>query len=505
MSQTPDTPHRHRRTLGVAAALAAVLGLSAGVDALNGSDARAQVAAKVESQTRPNFGLLLDPPTRTRPRASHRRWSYRDHHHRRDWRPDHGRYPPPRMEEVVLVDCGGNPGSGALEAAVARVAPGGTLIIRARGGPCVGWLNIDRPMTIMGETGFDSRDWATNPTATIQAPDGLPCMTVAQGVRVEVRDVVFESRNAGDAACVIGYGAQLIFNRSGFRHGGDETAIYLDGGLLDIRNSVIEASTVAPAIVADAATVTAYELDISQAQVGMELIPGPGQTSRLTRVSMKGIEAPNTFGPRSIGLIVRAQRDYGRVEVHNSRICGYVEGVAIEGASVEILNSRICRADKGAVLYNGELVLADSRVRADTLGVAALSGRAVITDNIFSGVREVVFAESRATVERSGNRVYSRHDICRPQFRPRYRNRYEPYFDSYGGSNDWRCEYDPYPRDWWAEEDGWMGFPYYDDSYHLQGYDRFQQGYGWYDRDGRYIEDDRYIGDRRWGGRGWRR
>ena len=36
VSQTPDTPRRHRRTLGVAAALAAVLGLSAAVDALNG-------------------------------------------------------------------------------------------------------------------------------------------------------------------------------------------------------------------------------------------------------------------------------------------------------------------------------------------------------------------------------------------------------------------------------------------------------------------------------------
>ena len=67
MSQKPAAPRHPRRVLGVAAALAAVLGLSAGADVLNGSDARAQVAAKVESQTRPNFGILLDPPTRTRP------------------------------------------------------------------------------------------------------------------------------------------------------------------------------------------------------------------------------------------------------------------------------------------------------------------------------------------------------------------------------------------------------------------------------------------------------
>src|SRR5690606_38016439 len=106
----------------------------------------------------------------------------------------------------------------------------------------------------------------------------------------------------------------------------------------------------------------------------MELIPGAGQTSRLSRVSMRGVEAPNNFGPRSIGLIVRAARDYGRVEVASSRICGYVEGVAVEGASVEVRDSRICRADKGAVLYNGELTLTGNRVRADTLVWASASG-----------------------------------------------------------------------------------------------------------------------------------
>ncbi len=75
---------------------------------------------------------------------------------------------------MVLIDCGGNPGSGGLENAVARVAPGGTLIIRGRAGACVGWLNIDKPMTIMGDAGFDRRDWDRSPSATIQAPTACP-------------------------------------------------------------------------------------------------------------------------------------------------------------------------------------------------------------------------------------------------------------------------------------------------------------------------------------------
>lgn len=457
------------------------------------SPAKAQTAARVEAQTRPNFGVLLDPPTRGRYRSSHRRWNHGD-------RRGPGWFPPPPIggqEEVVLVDCGGNPGTGAVESAVHRVRPGGTLIIRARGGPCVGWLNIDKPLTIIGEGGFDPREWSHNPTATLQAPDGVPCLTVAQGVRVEIRDVVFASPRGGDAACVVGYGAEILMNRVGFRHAGDEAAIYADGGLLDIRNTVIDAQTVAPAIVADGASLNAYEMVVTGAQVGLELTPGTGTPSTLSAITLIGSEQPNNFGPRAIGVIVRSSRDYGRVDISNAKICGYVEGVAVEGASVSITGSRICKADKGAVLYNGELTLTDSRIRARNIGVAAASGRAIVRNNVFAGVRDVIYSEDRAVVQAGNNRVWSRYDVCRPAFQPRYRDRYSPYFGG-GGNNGYACQNSPYPRNWWDEEEGSLGMPYADDAYSLDGYDRYQQGYGWYDSNGRYIQDDRYRGDDRW-------
>ena len=495
---THPTLRRLLKSLKALAAPAAVLG-AVGALALVDDGAQAQVAAKIESQTRPNFGLLLQPPVQARPRG-HRRWSYGTHR-------GHGYAPPPprpTLEEVVLVDCGGNPGTGAVEAAVHRVRPGGTLIIRARGGPCVGWLNVDKPMTILGDgQGFDPRDWNRNPAPTLQAPDGLPCVTIAPGVRVEIRDVVFASPNAGDAACVVNYGGQAILNRVGFRHAGDEAAIYSDGGLVDLRNAVIEADTVSAAVVGEGATLTAYETTILRALSGVDLTPGPGEPSLIQNVTMRGTEAPNNFGPRAIGLIVRAQRDYGRVEVTNTLISDYAEGVAVEGASVLVRDTRITRVDKGAVLYNGELTLDRSRVRADTVGVAAAAGRAVVTNNVFARVRQVYYEEARAIVDAEGNVVYSRA-LCRAQFRPRYRDRYEPYFGA--GGPGWRCAYDSYPQDWWRQEDGYFGYGYEDDGgYYLDGYDRYQQGYGWYDRDGRYIRDDRYHGDRRWSGGGWRR
>jgi hypothetical protein len=494
----PRTPAPKAALRALAAPVAAVLGLLV-LPPLAGDAAEAQTAARVESQTRPNFGLLLQPPAQTRPRA-HRRFGPDRHHAYRPHLPPR----PPVLEEVVLVDCGGNPGSGAIEAAVRRVRPGGTLILRARGGPCVGWLDVDRPMTILGDgAGFDPREWNRQPTATLQAPDGLPCLTVAPGVRVEVRDVVFASPNAGDAPCVANYGGQAILNRVGFRHAGDEPAVLSDGGLVDLRNAVVEAETVAPAILADGATLTAYEVTVVGATSGVDITPGAGEPSLLQNVTLRGDATPNNFGPRAIGLIVRAARSAGRVDVSNVLISDYAEGLAVEGASVGVVDSRITRVDKGVVLYNGELSLTRSRIRAGTVGVAAAAGRAVVTDNVFSGVREVFYEEPRAVIEASGNRVYSR-ELCRASYRPRWRDRHEPYWSS--GGPGWSCVRDSYPRDWWEEEDGYFGYPYEDYGVgYPEGYDRFQQGYGWYDRDGRYVPDDRHVGDRRWGGGGfWR-
>jgi hypothetical protein len=50
---------------------------------------------------------------------------------------------------------------------VRRVPPGGTLTIRSTGGACVGWLNIDKPMTVRGSGGYAGQ-------ITLQAPKACP-------------------------------------------------------------------------------------------------------------------------------------------------------------------------------------------------------------------------------------------------------------------------------------------------------------------------------------------
>jgi hypothetical protein len=482
-----------RTPLGLIAGAALFAATVAGSTLLDAPAAKAQVAAQVESETRPNFGVLLQPPTRARNRSAHRRYDYR--RHRPDW--DGPGYPShrPGTEEVVLVDCGGNPGSGAVEDAVRRVRPGGTLILRARAGACVGWLNIDKPMTIIGEGGYDPRDRNGQFDPTLQAPDGLPCMTVASGVRVEIRDMVFASPRAGEAACIVGYGAEIVLNRVGFRHAGDEAAIYADGGLLDVRNARMDAQTIAPAIVADGAGLTLHDVSIEGAQVGVEVTPGAATPARITRSTIRGTGAPNAFGPRSIGLLVRSGRDVGRVEVDDSTICGFAEGVAIEGASVDINRSRICRADKGAVLYNGELKLTNSRVRASGIGVLAGSGLALVTGNSFSGGGDSRYwlpfwSEPRAVLEAEDNRVWSTAR-CRPSYFQRRGGWGSQYGVRGGGGQGWECVYASYPRDWWDQEDGLFGVSYADEAYVIEGYDSYRRGYGWYNREHRYVNGDR--------------
>lgn len=490
---SPVRARAWRAGLRALAAPAALLGLLA-LTPLTGGTAQAQTAARVEAQTRPNFGLLLQPPAQARPRA-HRRFG-------------HGTYPygrpplpprPPVLEEVVLVDCGGNPGSGAIEAAVRRVRPGGTLILRARGGPCVGWLDVDRPMTIFGEgAGFDPRDWGRHTAATLQAPDGLPCLTIAPGVRVEVRDVVFASPNAGEAPCVANYGGQAVLGRVGFRHAGDAPAILSDGGQVDLRNAVLEAQTIGPAIVADSATLTAHEVTVQGATTGIDVTPGAGAPSLLQTVVLRGTASPGNYGPRAVGVMVRADRTGGRLDIIDTLIADFAEGIVLEGASVTVSDTRITRVDKGAVLHGGELSLTGSRVRADTVGIAASAGRAVVTNNTFARIPwGVSFAYPQAIVENSGNVVYSR-ELCYFGYRYRIRDRYEPVpVDRSGQGN--RCVFEPYSRAWWSEEDGYFGHSYTDDAgSYPEGYRRYLDGYGWYTGDGRYVPADKPFGDRRW-------
>lgn len=477
--------------------LTIVSGLAAAVGALAlvftvaaPAPALAQTAARIESQTRPNFGLLLNPQTNSRPRREHRRFDYRDY--RPDWGYGPGRPPFPHGQQNVVFDCGGHPGNGTVEDAVRRVAPGGVLTIRSGGRACVGWLNIDRDIIVRGVSGYGD-------TITLQAPAGLPCITAAAGVSVVLQDLVLVSAAGGDAPCLAGENANITAERIAIRYVGDEAAILIRGGLLDIRSATIDAKTLSPAILVDAGTLTAVGVNVTNAQSGVEIAPGPGGPSSLTNVYLTGERNPSNFGPRAIGVNVRSRRDIGELSIVNSRICGYGEGVAVDGVRVSIQGSRICLADKGVVVYGGELSLTNSRVRARYVGVVAQAGRAVVTNSAFSGVEEAFFAEARGDIDARNNQLWSRGRECQPEFRPEYRDRFSPQWPN--RDDRFTCQQRPYPQQWWAEEEGALGIRYVNDAVETPGLQRFNSGCGWYDQRGAFVDDTRFYGEARWGRR----
>jgi hypothetical protein len=482
----------------VLSALAVTAGLSVAAQ-----DAHAQTAARVESQTRPNFGLLLDPPAAQPARPRHNRnWSAR-------WRPPQSGpvqppLPLPGGEEVVLVDCGGNPGSGGVEAAVARLRPGGSLILRSTAGACVGLLRIDKPLTVIGDAGLDPRNWDRDAAPTLQAPDGAPCVVVSPGVRVTFRDVVFAAPRAGDSACIIGYDAEIMLNRVSVRYTGDAPAILADGGLLDMRDVEVAAETLSAGIVADQASVNADDLWVTNAVSGMEITAGDGPISRLNRVRLVGSGEQSAFGPRPVGLSILASRNQDLVELTNSKICGYPDGVILEGAKFRIDHSRICGTIQAVTVHGGEALIENSRITASETGVFADAGIVTLRRNIFAGNGYPAFPRRNGRIVPEDNHVWSARQECAPGYAMVYGNRHIPVWNaasSYGGSGfgpGFVCHNTPYPRDWWERDEQDLGVAYDPRVSLPQEYQNFQRGRGWYDCQGTYVDSTRYFDDERW-------
>ena len=478
-------------------ALAALAAAALGVALIPSGPAQAQDAARVESTTRPNFGILLDPPSRSASRrTSHRRWTQPDD---RPGRPD--RQPPPYSigrEEVVLVDCGGNPGTGAVESAVARLRPGGSLILRSTAGPCVGLLRLDKPLTVIGDAGLDPRDWDRSSAPTLQAYDGAPCVIVSPGVRVTFRDVVFAAPQGGDSACIVGQDAEIFLNRVLIRYAGDAPAIYARGGLIDMREVEVKAETLSPGVVADQATVTADELWVSDALSGMEITAGDGPTSRLNRVRLVGpgmLAAQPGFGPRPVGLSILASRSQDLVHVTNSKICGYPDGVILEGAKFHIERSRVCGAIYAVTVHGGDALIENSRITFSELGVYADGGMITLRQNNFSG-EGMPYEERRSgRVVAEENRLWSDY-YCRPAVRQIYGNRHTIVWPAYRSGFD--CMNVAYPRAWWQQDEEDLGVEYRSHLALPAAYENFQRGRGWYNCKGEYVDSTRYFDNDRW-------
>ncbi|ATQ42178.1 right-handed parallel beta-helix repeat-containing protein [Caulobacter mirabilis] len=363
-------------------------------------------AARVDQQIRPNFGGLITPPLK--PRARPDRWKpgrYKWGRPRPGWP---GGYPPPGWrpdQQVITVDCG-DPWAGPtpISDALQYLVDGGILYVRSRGGVCRETVLVERSAIIAGE-GIPLFDAGPNPQpAGISAPDGAPCLRVAPGARVEVRDLTLTAAKAGRAACVEAWDAEVALVRTKVDYWGDSPAVYAAGGRLILRESVVDARTWDAALVADGAVLDIARTRIIGEETGVDVTPASGES----RIDQTGIMTRQTAGSAGNGVLVRGLRSgSGNLTVRNVVVCGWRNGLHLDrGAQVDVSRSRFCRTTVG-VVSDGQLRFTESAIGSQDVGVYIAGGHAVIQRNrIHDWSRRPIWVERGATADVADNWVY---------------------------------------------------------------------------------------------------
>ena len=374
----------------VSAIAAALLGLAPA------APAHAYVAAQIDEEITPNFGILLRPSL------------YHHHPHFGVWR---GRrygwygtpepygvpygmpppYPPGWDGSNITVDCAlAPPDSRPISNAAAWVPDGGTVYVRARGVACHETIEIDHPVNIVAEESSAFSTEEGQQPVVIAPPEGQPCVLIAQGVpNVELRGIRFEAPNAGQSSCIESWDTKLALTRDDVRYTGDSSAVYASGGELIIRESRVTAHTYDAAVIADGAGVRMEQDRFRGDSVGLDLTLGPEENSlRHVGVLM------NKGAPGAIGIAVHGERSGNSLlQIRNVVVDGFRVGVSFGRASRgEISNSRIIHTSLGVSVEGGDVGVQQSLIGADRSGVYVTSGLARVSNNRFFALTSLLYA-----------------------------------------------------------------------------------------------------------------
>jgi hypothetical protein len=381
--------------------------------------AHAYVAAQIDQEIKPNFGILLRPPL------------YRHHRHEGIWRgrrygwgggyyEPYGRpygpiggpnpYGPGFDGRSVTVDCAdAPPGSTPISDAAAWIADGGVVYVRARGVACTETIEIDHPVIIAAEEAPAFSTQTEAQPVVIQPPDGQPCVLIAQGVpQVELRGLRFEAGKAGQASCIESWDTDLALVRDDVRYAGDSSAVYAAGGRLIVRESRVTAHSYDAAIVSDGAGVDLDQDRIRADSIGLDLTLGPRENA----IDHIGV-LTNKAGPGAIGIAVHGERSGGAlVKVRNVVIDGYRVGIAFgRGSRGEFSRNRVIHTSLGVSIEGGDVGVHESLIGADRTGVYLVSGQARVTNNRIYGLPDpfsAIYAEQGAGLTESDNWFYLR-------------------------------------------------------------------------------------------------
>jgi hypothetical protein len=517
-------PHLIAATILSAAGACAALALA--------GPAAAFPDAKVETQTRPDFGLLIKPHLR---HHRHHGWGgyrggcgerceggYPEGGYPGGYGPPdgRGRYGGP-MLDAASVDCN-DPEQGAhLSELVEHMNPGGTLIVKP-GAACVGTLFIDKPITIEGQgdrphgrdvaIDSDHAEPVSQGVATLLGPPGggMPCIVVriqddvASDTRraVVLRNIALQSDKSNDEACLDIEHGVVRLETTMIDYQGHGPAVYVGDGVLisgDPRGEedprydwgrrdrvYIQAPLAEEAIEVEGGQVQLRDTTIVGGQVGInfESIQKGSTVQAVALVLPRTEESGRAFDPGSTGVAIGGHGS-GGIAVRDSFICGYGIGVFIESANVLNLdNNAICQAGKGVYAAGGQFSATNNLIAATNIGIQIGAGSpiAVTANSIYGTANE----ERRGRggdyfiyVEPGGqdggihdNFFYSGHGICS------WRNVDDDYF---------KGRRRPGGREWhrWRYMPRWHANPY---GYCKDPQDfRIDEEYSWFGDNARQV------------------
>ncbi len=406
-----------RRVLQLLSAVAAALVAGAaahGAHAYSSGD----VAARLDEQIKPNFGILLHPPLYHH-HFHYGIWYGRRYGWGRGYYESYGRAygapygPSPYSAGAasITVDCADTAYSRTpISDAAAYVADGGVVYVRSHGQPCRETIEIDHPVVIAGE---DASAFSVEPgraRVVIAAPDGQPCVLVAQGVKqVELRGLQLESNAGGQSSCVEAWDSEVALVRDDVDYSGDGSAVYISGGRLIVRESRIDAHTYDAAIFADGAELQMFKDRIRADTLGVDLTLGPAES----KIDHVGVLATRSAGQGSVGITVRGERSGGALlKVDDAVICGFRVGIGFErGGRGLVRRSRVCRASFGVMSEGASIEVSESAIGGDHFGVYVASGDAKVSHNRIydlSDPADGVYAEPPAGLVEELNWFYLR-------------------------------------------------------------------------------------------------
>jgi len=345
------------------------------------------VDAQIAEQIKPNFGVLLHPPIYHRP--PHHWWIERRRPLLYPVIPGcraYGRCQPLPLVDTITVYCDHEP----IQPALDRLADGGTLVLRTRGGQaCIGSVETDRSVTIVGddESIFDAGPGPAH--ITLSPEPGRPCVLAHAG-NIVLKNLTIDAREAHEVDCLVSDGAWLGLDHAHLKYDGDGAPIATRGGRLVILDSRIDTQTLGAAVLAENTVVEIRRTEIDALGVGLELTPAQQMESQISDVGIftRRTDEADRRAIGDAGIIIQGAREMRpTIHIDGVTISRFRTGISIgQNTKVEVVRTRLAHTAVG-ISSEGDAEIADTAIGAGELGVYELAGHARVRGVMVYGAR----------------------------------------------------------------------------------------------------------------------